>query len=67
LLNDINAKAGNSVRWTGGINNPHEDLVMALGDRGIGVQIKNSAKELEKLNSLKVAFASRQVANFANL
>lgn len=67
LLNDPKARPDAKVQWTGGINNPHEDLILLLGKKGTGIQIKNSAKELDKLNQLKVTFASRQASSFANL
>lgn len=66
LLNNPDAKGnGASVSWVGGIGNPHEDLILFFKGRATGIQIKNTAKDLEEIKRLSnVSFISRQVDNF---
>ena len=60
------------VNWTGGIKNPHEDLVMSIFSNGIfekiGVQIKNSAKDIEKIGQLAdVSFTKKSGINITDI
>lgn len=64
LLGDA-ASSNSSISWVGGIDNPHEDLILqAAGDR-IGIQVKNSYKDLESLMKLEdVSFMTRAASSF---
>lgn len=60
------------VDWVGGINNPHEDLIMTVLENGVfkelGIQIKNSAKDIEKLGQLSnVSFTRKSGINISDI
>lgn len=63
LLGEANSKA--SISWIGGINNPHEDLILQTMGQQVGIQIKNSYKDLEKIKTLEdISFMNRAANSF---
>lgn len=67
LLNDA-GDTQSQISWVGGINNPHEDLILsALGEQ-IGIQVKNSYKNLESLGQMAdVSFMSKAAVKFSEV
>ena len=64
LLGDA-AGAKADVAWVGGINNPHEDLILTTMGQQIGIQVKNAFKDVEKIGQMTdVSFMSKAALNF---
>ena len=54
-----------SVEWVGGKGNPHEDLILSSLGKMVGIQVKNSYKDVEKIGKLEdVSFMNRAAWNF---
>lgn len=64
LLGDASNKTS-SVEWVGGKGNPHEDLILNSLGKMVGIQIKNSYKDVEKIGKLEdISFMSRAAQSF---
>ena len=72
LLNDPKANKNSIIKWVGGVSEdghkPHEDLILMLGGEKLGIQVKNTAKNLEELRKLEnVGFANRAASSFSDI
>lgn len=64
ILGDA-AGAKADIAWVGGINNPHEDLILSTMGNQIGIQVKNAFKDIEKSGQLAdVSFMNKAALNF---
>ena len=48
-----------TVKWVGGMGNPHADLILEALGQGFGIQIKNTSEDINQLR-MKVSFESFQ-------
>ena len=64
ILGDA-AGAKSEIAWVGGINNPHEDLILTTMGNQIGIQVKNAFKNIESQGQLSdISFMDKAALNF---
>lgn len=64
LLGDA-ADTRTDISWVGGINNPHEDLILTTMGQQIGIQVKNAFKDVEKIGQMAdVSFMNKAALSF---
>lgn len=64
LLGEANNVEG-TVEWVGGKGNPHEDLILQSLGKMVGIQVKNSYKDVEKIGKMEdITFMSRAAWSF---
>ena len=64
LLGEANNTEG-AVEWVGGKGNPHEDLILQSLGKMVGIQVKNSYKDAEKIGKMEdISFMSRAAWSF---
>lgn len=64
LLGEANNVEG-TVEWVGGKGNPHEDLILQSLGKMVGIQVKNSYKDVEKIGKMEdISFMSRAAWSF---
>ena len=64
LLGEANNTEG-AVEWVGGKGNPHEDLILQSLGKMVGIQVKNSYKDVEKIGKMEdISFMSRAAWSF---
>lgn len=64
LLGEANNVEG-AVEWVGGKGNPHEDLILHSLGKMVGIQVKNSYKDVEKIGKMEdISFMNRAAWSF---
>lgn len=64
LLGEANNVEG-AVEWVGGKGNPHEDLILQSLGKMVGIQVKNSYKDVEKIGKMEdISFMNRAAWSF---
>lgn len=64
LLGEANNVEG-AVEWVGGKGNPHEDLILHSLGKMVGIQVKNSYKDVEKIGKMEdISFMNRAAQGF---
>lgn len=68
FVKSLLGEAGNykaEISWVGGIGNPHEDLILKSLGKMVGIQVKNSSKDIEEMGQMSdISFMTRAANSF---